>query len=185
MMWKKLVIPFLFILFLVLVSFSVKDIRRYLKGKTLTGFYEKIVVVVNEINQKNVNNISTTVKRVVDGDTIELENGQKVRYIGINTPETVDPRKPVECFGREASEENKKLVAGKNVRLVKDVSETDKYGRLLRYVYLDDIFVNDHLVKNGFAQVSTYPPDVKYKNMFLESQRQAKIANAGLWKSCP
>lgn len=184
-MWKKLVIPFLFILFLFLVFLSVKDIRQYLKGETLTGFYEKTVVVINEINQKNANDILITVKRVVDGDTIELENGQIVRYLGVNTPETKDPRKSVECYGQEAAEENKKLVTGKKVRLAKDISEIDKYGRLLRYVYVDNIFVNEYLVKNGFAQVATYPPDVKYEKLFLESQRRARNANAGLWKSCP
>lgn len=125
------------------------------------------------------------VKRVVDGDTIELESGQKVRYIGINTPETVDPRKPVECFGHEAKKENVKLVEGKTVRLEKDVSEKDKYNRLLRYVYIDDIFVNNYLVRNGFAQVSTFPPDVKYLSLFVSSEKEARKKNLGLWQSCP
>ena len=183
-MWKKLIIPFLIVLFLVLFYYSLNDLRLIFNDKIIFNIFQNASYVLNSKSPKKVAGLFF-VKRVVDGDTIELENGQIVRYIGINTAETKDPRKSVECFGREAYEENKKLVAGKNVRLVKDVSETDKYGRLLRYVYLDDIFVNDHLVKNGFAQVSTYPPDVKYKNMFLESQRQAKIANAGLWKSCP
>ena len=74
------------------------------------------------------------VARVIDGDTIELENGERVRYIGMDTPETVHPSKPVQCFGKAASAENSKLVSGKTVRLEKDVSDTDKYGRLLRYV---------------------------------------------------
>ena len=80
--------------------------------------------------------------RVVDGDTIEIEGGQKVRYIGIDTPETVDPSRPVGCYGKEASDKNKELVEGKIVRLEKDISETDRYGRLLRYIYVGDIFVN-------------------------------------------
>lgn len=124
------------------------------------------------------------VSRVVDGDTIELENGQRVRYIGIDTPETVDPRKPVQCFGKEASNKNKELVEGKTVRLEKDVSETDKYGRLLRYVYVEDTFVNDFLIRQGFAHTSTFPPDVKYQNQFLKSESQARIDNSGLWASC-
>lgn len=124
------------------------------------------------------------VVRVVDGDTIEIEGGQKVRYIGIDTPETVDPRRPVACFGKEASDENKKLVEGKQVRLEKDVSETDKYGRLLRYVYVGDIFVNDYLVRHGYAQVSTYPPDVKFTEQFLEAERDARENQRGLWKKC-
>ncbi len=124
------------------------------------------------------------VSRVIDGDTIELENGQKVRYIGINTPETVDPRKSVECFGKEASLKNKELVEGKNVRLEKDISERDKYSRLLRYVYVDDIFVNDYLVRQGFAYASTFPPDVKYQDQFQKAQLEAQQQNRGIWSNC-
>lgn len=124
------------------------------------------------------------VTRVIDGDTIEITGGIKVRYIGINTPETVAPRKAVECFGKAASDKNKELVLGKEVRLEKDVSETDKYGRLLRYVYVGDIFVNDTLVKDGYARSSTYPPDVKYQDMFLQSEKYARENNLGLWGEC-
>jgi micrococcal nuclease len=123
------------------------------------------------INSGNV--IDAQVVRVVDGDTIIVNvEGQeyRVRYIGIDTPETVHPTKPVEPFGKEASEMNKQLVEGKIVRLEKDISETDRYGRLLRYVYVDDIFVNAELVRLGYAQVTTYPPDVKYQDIFLELQ---------------
>lgn len=131
----------------------------------------------------------STVKRIIDGDTIELVDGRKVRYIGINTPETVDPRRPVECFGKEASEENKRLVDGKTVRLEKDVSQTDTYGRLLRYVYVSsssgELFVNDHLVRNGFAYVSTYPPDVKYVEQFRQAQTEAQQSRRGHWSGCP
>lgn len=123
--------------------------------------------------------------KVVDGDTIEIEGGQRVRYIGVDTPETVDPRKEIQCFGKEAAGKNKELVEGKEVRLEKDVSETDKYGRLLRYVYVGDIFVNDYLVRNGFARVSTYPPDIKYQNQFLEAEKDAREENRGLWLGCP
>ncbi|PIQ72902.1 hypothetical protein CO007_02755 [Candidatus Roizmanbacteria bacterium CG_4_8_14_3_um_filter_36_10] len=125
------------------------------------------------------------VARVVDGDTIETENGQKIRYIGINSPELHDPRRPVECFAQEAYEENKKLVEGKTIRLEKDISETDKYKRLLHYVYINDIFINDYLVRQGFAQVSTFPPDVKYVQQFLEAEKEARENNRGLWKDCP
>lgn len=124
------------------------------------------------------------VTRVVDGDTIEV-GGQKVRYIGVNTPETVDPRRPVQCFGHEASEFNKSLVDGKPVRLVRDISETDKYGRLLRYVYLEDgTFVNLALVSGGYAQVNTYPPDVAHAAEFQKAQADARAAGRGLWSSC-
>lgn len=129
-----------------------------------------------------------SVARVVDGDTIELETGQSVRYIGIDTPETVDPRRPVGCFGKEASDENKRLVGGKAVLLVKDVSDTDRFGRLLRYVYIRQdgslLFINDHLVRQGFAKASTYPPDVKFTEQFLQAEREAREAGRGLWSRC-
>lgn len=104
-----------------------------------------------------------------------------VRYIGMDTPETVDPNKPVQPFGVEASNKNKELVSGKTIRLEKDVSETDRYGRLLRYVYVGNLFVNAELVKLGYAQVATYPPDVKYVDLFLQLQREARETGRGLW----
>lgn len=129
------------------------------------------------------------VARVVDGDTIELANGQTVRLIGIDTPETVDSRRPVGCFGKEASNEAKRLLSGKEVVLQKDVSDTDKYKRFLRYVFLplEDgriLFVNDYLVRAGFAKVMTYPPDVKYNEQFRQAEKEARENNRGLWGSC-
>lgn len=127
---------------------------------------------------------SATVTRVIDGDTIEVEiDGREytLRYIGINTPETVDPRRPVECFGHEASTFNKQLVLGKTVGLEKDVSETDAFGRLLRYVWLDDEMVNATLIREGYAQASAYPPDVKYQGLFSSLQVEAAAAGRGLW----
>lgn len=132
-----------------------------------------------------INDGTLLVVRVIDGDTIELENGQRIRYIGIDTPETVDPRKPVQCFGVEASKRNKELVEGKRVRLEKDISETDKYDRLLRYVYVGDTLINLTLVQDGFAYSYTYPPDVKYQDQFIEAQRIAREQKKGLWGSCP
>ncbi len=125
-----------------------------------------------------------SVKRVVDGDTIELADGRKVRYIGIDTPETVDPRKPVQCFGREAATKNRELVENKEVELEKDLSDTDRYGRLLRYVYVGDLMVNEELVKMGFAQSSTFPPDIKYQERFVDAEKLARKENRGLWVSC-
>jgi len=127
------------------------------------------------------NRQTVKVTRAIDGDTIEIEGGQKVRYIGIDTPETVDPRKSVQCFGKEASDKNKELVEGKDVELEKDVSETDKYGRLLRYVWIEDLLINEFLVQEGYAQSSTYPPDVKYQERFKEAERQAREEGKGLW----
>jgi micrococcal nuclease len=104
-----------------------------------------------------------------------------VRYIGVDTPETVDPRRPVGCFGREASERNRQLVEGKTVALEKDISETDDFGRLLRYIWADGEMVNATLVREGYAVASTYPPDVKYQELFRSLQRQAMDAGLGLW----
>lgn len=131
------------------------------------------------------------VGRVIDGDTIELTDKRKVRYIGVDTPESVDPRKAVQCFGMEAKEENARLVDGKTIRLERDVSDTDKYGRLLRYVYIDpptsearDVFVNDYLVRQGFARLDTVPPDIAHRVQFLKSEQEARKELRGLWKSC-
>ncbi len=124
------------------------------------------------------------VSRVIDGDTIELEGGRKVRYIGIDTPEVVDPRKPVECFGKEAKEENRRLVDGRTVKLEKDVSEIDRYGRLLRYIYIGDVMINEALVRNGFAHASSYPPDVKNQERLFAAEREARENNRGLWGGC-
>ncbi len=123
--------------------------------------------------------------RVIDGDTIEIEGKIKVRYIGVNTPELHDPKKPIECFGQAALDENKRLVEGKEVYIQKDISETDRFKRLLRYVWVGDMFINDYLVRQGFAQVSTFPPDVKYLQQFLEAQTEARENKRGLWKECP
>lgn len=125
------------------------------------------------------------VTRVIDGDTIEIEDGRRVRYIGINTPETVDPRKAVECFGREASAQNRELVEGKEIEMGKDIAEKDKYGRLLRYIWVENLFVNDYLIRQGFAQVMTVPPDVKYQEQLRQAEAEAQEFKRGLWKSCP
>ena len=128
------------------------------------------------------------VVEVIDGDTIRVEVAGKlytVRYIGIDTPETKHPEKGVEPFGPEAAQKNKELVEGKLVRLEKDVSETDRYGRLLRYVWLGDMLVNEELVKLGFARVSTFPPDVKYAELFVRLEAEARANNRGLWGACP
>ncbi|MCR4306001.1 MAG: thermonuclease family protein [Candidatus Daviesbacteria bacterium] len=129
------------------------------------------------------------VTKVVDGDTLVINGSLTVRLIGIDTPETVDPRRPVGCFGKEASNKVKELLSGKEVILQKDVSETDKYKRLLRYVFLplpdgQILFVNDYLVRDGYAKVLTYPPDVKYNEQFRQAETEARENNRGLWGKC-
>ena len=118
------------------------------------------------------------VTQVIDGDTITIEGGYRVRYIGIDTPE-VYPQ--VEAFGMEAWQANRKLVAGREVHLERDISETDRYGRLLRYVYVDDIFVNAELVRQGLAQAKAYPPDTKYQGDLEELEAEAREAGRGMW----
>lgn len=125
-----------------------------------------------------------TVKRVVDGDTIELTDGRKVRYIGIDTPELHHPTKGVQCFGKEAMEKNKELVEGKEIRMKKDVSETDRYKRLLRYIWVNDIFVNEYLAREGYALQATFPPDVANAELFRQAAEDARQNNKGLWKAC-
>jgi micrococcal nuclease len=124
------------------------------------------------------------VTRVIDGDTIEIEGSEYVRYIGIDAPETVDPRKPVQCFGVEASKKNKELVEGKMVRLEKDITERDKYNRLLRYVWLGDALVNLELVAEGFAKSYSYPPDIKYQAQIVAAEEKAREDKLGLWTVC-
>ena len=117
-----------------------------------------------------------TVKEVIDGDTVVLSNSQRVRLIGINTPEQGM------YFFDEAREVLEVMVLGKEVILEKDISEADKYGRLLRYVYVRGLFVNLEMVEKGFANVYTCPPDIKYSEEFLEAERKARSNNLGLWQ---
>ena len=126
------------------------------------------------------------VQRVVDGDTLVIAGGERVRLIGIDTPETKKPGSPVECFGRRASAFTERLVEGRRVRLVRDVEERDRFGRLLAYVYRgsDDLFVNAELVRRGYATPATFPPNVRYAERFARLGREARQANRGLWSAC-
>ncbi len=118
------------------------------------------------------------VVRIVDGDTFEIESGQKVRLIGIDTPEKG------ECYFADASQALSQLILEKYVRLDVDVSQTDRYGRLLRYVYVDDVFVNEMMVLDGYALATSYPPDVAYQRRLRQAQRSAQKATVGIWREC-
>lgn len=124
------------------------------------------------------------VTRVVDGDTIEIEGGKRVRYIGVDTPEIANMSDRAECYALEAKAKNKSLVEGKRVKLNKDVSGEDAYGRLLRYVFIGDLLVNEVLVREGFAHVATFPPDVSFQERFLQAERYARENSLGLWGGC-
>lgn len=129
------------------------------------------------------------VVKVVDGDTIHVQVGstrEKVRYIGVDTPETKHPRKPVQCFGQKASDFNERLVGGETVRLVRDVEERDRYGRLLAYVHRtrDGLFVNAELARLGYAQPLTIAPNVRFAERFAALAQDARHAGRGLWSAC-
>ena len=142
-------------------------------------------VEVVQTSASGVNPIESLVKvtRVVDGDTIEIEGGKRVRLIGMDTPE-INKTGETGCFGREAADYAIKLLTGQMIKMEKDISEVDRYNRLLRYVYVGDTMINDKLVRDGYARVYTYPPDVKYKDKFLESEKYARENNLGLWSKC-
>jgi micrococcal nuclease len=125
------------------------------------------------------------VVQVVDGDNIDVQlDGHRVhvRYLGINTPETTDPDTGVEPFGLEADLANRRLVEGQTVRLELDVQPWDPYQRLLAYVYVGDLMVNAELVRQGYAQVATFPPNVRYQDRFRALQQEAREAQRGLWR---
>lgn len=128
------------------------------------------------------------VLRVVDGDTISVRIGgrtERVRYIGIDTPESVKPNTPVQCYAERAAAANAALVAGREVKLVRDAEARDKYGRLLAYVYREDgSFVNATLVREGYARTLTIPPNVAHASEFARLARAARVAGRGLWSAC-
>jgi len=134
---------------------------------------------------------AAAVERVVDGDTIIVRvsgHRERVRLIGIDTPESVKPNTPVQCFAIEASNRTKALLPpGTGVRLVRDAEERDKYRRLLAYVYRarDDLFVNLSLVREGYASPYTFPPNVAHAAEFVAAAAEARTAGRGLWSACP
>lgn len=130
---------------------------------------------------------SATVVRVIDGDTIEARvdgRTEDVRYIGVDTPETVKPDTPVQCFGPQASHFDHRLMEGRHVRLVFGVERRDVYGRLLAYVYLGHRFVNAMLVRRGLARMLTIAPNDRYAPLFRRLALRAARAGRGLWGRC-
>jgi micrococcal nuclease len=134
--------------------------------------------------------LDATVTRVVDGDTVKVRvagRRETVRYIGVDTPESVKPGTPVQCFAKAASARNRQLVAGQPVTLRTDAEARDRYGRLLAYVYRrrDGLFVNAALVRDGYARTLTIPPNVSHAPELDALQRAARVARRGLWGLCP
>lgn len=145
-----------------------------------------LTIFIIGCSQFNTDYSNIKVIEAVDGDTVRLANGRLLRYIGIDTPEVRIKRggsfhyQP-QPFALEAKQLNKELVEGKNIRIEFDVEQTDKYGRLLGYCFIDDTFVNAELVKNGYAVLYTIPPNVKYTDLLYRMQKQAQSLKRGLW----
>jgi len=115
------------------------------------------------------------VTSVIDGDTVELADGRRVRYLGIDTPESG------EYYAEEATARNKELVEGKTVELQRGKRDQDEYGRLLRYVYIDGVFVNAELIVQGYATAYIFDPDDRYSQILVQLEQYAKMKNRGLW----
>ena len=136
---------------------------------------------------KTSNRETYEVKKVDDGDTLQIfryGRSEKVRFIGIDTPETVDPRKPVQCFGKEASAKTKQLLTGKTIRIEFDpvVGERDKYDRLLAYIWLGSELINLTLLREGYAHEYTYRSQAyKYQSDFKQAEAGARQSEVGLW----
>lgn len=129
--------------------------------------------------------VPVKVYEAIDGDTVILANGDHLRYIGIDTPEEFDQRKPVQCFAKQAAQRNKELVEGQMVKFYKDATERDIYGRWLGFVYLEDgTFVNLEMVKEGYAFAYPYAPDNSKASEFKTAEDYARINKLGLWNSC-
>ncbi len=125
---------------------------------------------------------TVSVTKVIDGDTIELDNGTRLRYIGIDTPEIHHPAKGLQYYGPQAKEFNKKLVLYNRVRLEFDSERFDKYGRTLAYVYLENgTFVNAELVRQGYARAMMISPNTKYAGLVKQLEEEAKREKRGLW----
>ena len=194
------------------ISGEIKNDRTFVPVRLIAELFDRNVgwdnntktVLINDKGQTPAPVIKSTntfekakVLRVVDGDTIEIDRGkgkEKVRFVLVNTPETKHPKKGVEYFGKEASNFTKSQLTGKTVYLQKDTSDTDRYGRLLRYIWIErpssdnpsneeikSKCFNAILLAGGYANVSTFPPDVKYVDLFRKIERQARDGNVGLW----
>lgn len=207
LLFKIIRFPLKIIFIIILVLAVLFLILSLIIGPHIKDIEQSPVIFNNTSNNSKPSNIKPSststvfekavVTRVIDGDTIELQSGERVRYIGVNTPDFKDLRKKVQCFATEAFEKNKEIIANNVVNnvvfLEKDISERDKYNRLLRYVYVSSdnsnndspkIFVNLELIKQGYAYATRYLPDIKYSDLFKVAQAEAKTDKRGLWGKC-
>ena len=164
------------------------DLRRpSIASVALLIFILILFLQLGEQDEESPTEVTAEVTRVVDGDTVEADidgREEDVRYIGVDTPESVKPDSPVECFGPEAADFNRKLVEGETVRLELGEEQRDPYDRLLAYVYVNDTFVNAELVRRGYATTLTIPPNDRFADRFAELEREAGAAGRGLWGAC-
>ena len=136
------------------------------------------------------NEVLITIHKVVDGDTVDIDingNTERVRLIGVNTPETKHPTKPIECFGPEASAYLTQLLPkGTHVRIERDIEARDRYGRMLLYLYRnsDNLFINLDLISRGYGTPMSIEPNTFHRNDFVYAAALAEASNVGLWKAC-
>lgn len=174
-------------LFLIAVIITPKNQSAEQIKKSESKLQKQVAVAATSFPTSATQSNFYKVSSVIDGDTIQVAiNGEKttLRLIGIDTPETVDPRKPVQCFGKEASAKAKSLLSGKSVRLESDPTqgERDKYQRLLRYVFLEDgTNFNKLMINEGYAHEYTYNIPYKYQSEFKQAQKEAGEDKRGLW----
>ena len=156
-------------------------VRRFV---VFAGVVAILLLAVAVVELRPGQSADAKVTRVYDGDTIEAlvaGRSEKIRYIGIDTPEMDDPRPVVLEMAREAARANRELVGGRRVRLELDIQERDRYGRLLAYVWLGDTLVNEWLVKEGYAAAPSFPPNVRYQDRLRTAERDARQAGRRLW----
>lgn len=171
----------------------IKPIKIKFPNSLITGILAAILLVLSAfINEEVISpddvidlfpsaQSAQVVARVIDGDTIVVADENRVRLIGIDAPEM---NSDFDCYAQKAKQRLEELVLNKKVSLEKDISQTDKYGRLLRHVWIDEMLASLVLVEEGWAQVSTYPPDVKYQADFLDAQSRAREKGLGIWGEC-
>jgi len=175
-----------------------KNLKKLVKKNPLVGiiylftlFLMSIIPVLIlelENNEKDLDKEVTThiVSRVIDGDTVEITNQNEkftVRLIGVDTPETVSPRSEMECFGTAASNFTKTTLLSQKVKLVADETQgdTDRYGRLLRYIYINEELFNAQLIKHGFANEYTYKVPYRFQKEFQQLEQKARELSLGIW----
>lgn len=176
---------------------KIRQTKSFIKTLRTISLYAFIPIILfilffffilnNQINPSIIDEQNTKddslfqVKRIIDGDTIQLTNNEIIRYIGINTPEKNHSNDLIRFFAQKASRKNQSLVEGKFVRLEKDISDKDRHGRLLRYVWIGELLINDYLIREGYAYVYTLPPNVKYSTQFTQAESEARANKKGLW----